>query len=258
MTSVFDPVAIARELRTAERTVTPVPLLSVRQPGLTWDEARAVARARDDLRRGDGDRQIGWKLGWTSAAMRRALGINRPNWGTTWESQRLAESVDVSRFLHAKVEPELVYLCGADITGPVSVDEVAAACGGWALGFEVVDPRWPSFDFDWLDNTADNSSGSGVRIGDFALLTSAPADVVVNFHAVEDGDEVHMQGEGRSAMDDPLAAVAWLATALAQEGEGLRAGHIVFTGGLTAPVDLEAGMLLELRSGDLPPVNLRT
>jgi 2-keto-4-pentenoate hydratase len=39
----------------------------------------------------------------------------------------------------------------------------------------------------------------------------------------------------------PAAAVAWLANCLGPRGERLRAGWLVLSGGLTAPVPLEPG-----------------
>ena len=66
-------------------------LFTARYPGLTWHDARAIARRRDEMRRNAGETFIGYKLGWTSAAMREALGIDRPNWGTLWASQFTGE-----------------------------------------------------------------------------------------------------------------------------------------------------------------------
>jgi 2-oxo-3-hexenedioate decarboxylase len=42
-------------------------------------------------------------------------------------------------------------------------------------------------------------------------------------------------------MGHPAASVAWLANQLAAEGEGLKAGQLVFSGGVTAPVPVETG-----------------
>jgi 2-oxo-3-hexenedioate decarboxylase len=42
-------------------------------------------------------------------------------------------------------------------------------------------------------------------------------------------------------MGHPAASVAWLAIQLAAEGETLRAGQLVFSGGVTAPVPVVAG-----------------
>ncbi|MFW2383322.1 MAG: hypothetical protein ACN4GZ_16330 [Acidimicrobiales bacterium] len=60
------------ELFEAAEAAAPVPLLTDRFIDLSWEEARAVARATDDVRRRRGETPIGFKLRWTSAAMRSA------------------------------------------------------------------------------------------------------------------------------------------------------------------------------------------
>ena len=53
--------------------------------------------------------------------------------------------------------------------------------------------------------------------------------------------EVVMTAAGAAVMGHPAASVAWLANQLAAEEEGLRAGQLVFSGGVTAPVPVVAG-----------------
>lgn len=216
-------VAVAAELREAERSANPIELLTGRFAGFTFDDARRVARARDELRLGDGDVLIGYKLGWTSAAMRDALGIERPNWGTLWRSQVVSTTVTHERFIHPKVEPELVWRCPDDLAGELGAATVLASGGQWAVGLEIVDPRWPSYSFDWLDNTADNSSAGAIVISEFATL-DAPESIEIEF---SDGHETR-RGVGANAMGSPAEAVSWLCRQLALEGTGLRAGDIVF------------------------------
>ena len=50
-----------------------------------------------------------------------------------------------------------------------------------------------------------------------------------------------MTAAGAAVMGHPAASVAWLANQLAEQGEGLRAGQIVFSGGVTAPVPVVPG-----------------
>ncbi len=100
---------LARRLLEAEATAVPIPFLSEMDPSLDWETARSIARANDALRRRNGEQLIGYKLGWTSAAMRDALGIDRPNWGTLWEKNAVGASAAHSDFIHPKIEPELVY-----------------------------------------------------------------------------------------------------------------------------------------------------
>lgn len=234
----LDPVKLAAELRAVEPGAGYVPLLTERFPGLTWDDARAVAVARDELRRQDGETQIGYKLGWTSSAMREALGIKRPNWGTLWAGQRLGPSMRLADYRHPKVEPELVYIAGADLVGDVDLQQVQDEAAGWAVGLEIVDPRFVDFGFDWLDNTADNSSAAGIAIGQtVAAPASDPAQWTLSF---TDGTE-ERTGRGEVVMGSPLEAVAWLVRSLAEIGERLAEGMIVFTGGMAAPFDVAGG-----------------
>jgi 2-keto-4-pentenoate hydratase len=246
---------LAADLRHAERSSTPVELLTDQHPGLSWDDARAVARATDRLRADEGDTMIGYKLGWTSAAMRDALGIDRPNWGTLWDSQVAAGGLVTHELIHPKIEPELVFRVPATAAGvvPDVPAEVAEWNGEWALGIEVVDPRFPDYGFRWLDNTADNSSAARVVIGSFATIdTVDPGAVTVEF---SDGHHVR-RGVGANAMGSPCEAIAWLARSLRAEGTGLVAGQVVFTGGLTAPFDVRAGKSYTLSSPHLPPAHI--
>ena len=232
-----DARSLAAELADAERDGRWVPLLSDRFGDLDWATARAVALARDDLRRASGDTQVGYKLGWTSVAMREALGIERPNWGTLWASQLVAGHLDLRRLHQPKAEPELVAEIGEDAT-PVR----------WCLGIEIVNPRFASYGFDWLDNTADNSSCAHVALGAWVELDDDPAEVRVE---LDDGDSVR-RGTGANVTGGPTASVGWLRDELTREGLALRPGDLVFTGGLTAPVDVVPGLELAVRSPSHP------
>jgi len=249
--SASDARSFAELLRSAEDDGFAAPLASHTFPELDWAGARRIALARDDLRRTDRDRCIGYKLGWTSAAMRQALGIERPNWGTLWETQRTEGHLDLTPLRHAKVEPEIVFTAGTELNGTkITADDVIDTAAGWAVGIEVVHPRWASYEFTWLDNTADNSSAAAVLHGTARPLDIAPADVAVTFSA---GAETRT-GSGAQAMGSPAEAVAWLARQLAPEGRSIEPGQIVFTGGLTAPFDVEAGTCYSVRSPQLESV----
>lgn len=254
----YDTVdVIAHELRRAELDGGWCELPSERIDGLTWADARAIARRRDALRLDDGDTLIGYKLGWTSKAMREALNVDRPNWGTLWRSQVLKGRLDLGGLCHPKAEPEIVFIAAEPIEGPsVTAEEILSVAAGWALGIEVVNPRWASYDFTWLDNTADNSSASGVVIGSATVEGLADqrdlADATIEF---SDGTATR-HGSGSAAMGSPAAAVAWLARSLADEGERIEQGQWVFTGGLTTPFDATAGGLYTARSPEFGGVQL--
>ncbi|MGI9607875.1 MAG: 2-keto-4-pentenoate hydratase [Acidimicrobiales bacterium] len=241
---MIDVAALAIELHSAMQTAHPVALITERHPDLDWADARAIAIATDHLRLAAGETRIGYKLGWTSAAMREAIGIDQPNWGTLWQSQFVTGELDLANFIHPKLEPELVWRAGPDLD---------IRSGEWALGIEVVDPRFPSFDFHFLDNTADNSSSAGVAVGRFSPVDSAN---LPELEVTIDDGATARTGAGANAMGSPVAALEWLIAELANEGRSIRPGEIVFTGGLTAPYDLEATANYTLSSPTLESVTL--
>ncbi|MDW3178415.1 MAG: hypothetical protein R8J94_13570 [Acidimicrobiia bacterium] len=251
---MIDHSALAVELYEAERSTVPIRFLTERYPGLEWHDARKIARATDALRRSEGETQVGWKLGWTSEAMRTALGIDRPNWGTLWARQQMDSSTTFSAFIHPKIEPELVWRCPQNIDGAPSADELRELGGQWTLGIEVVDPRFPSFDFDALDNTADNSSSAAIAIGSFQNTTALPELESLQVE-LSDGRETR-HGLGSQAMGSPWEAIAWLVRSLAEEGDSIQADEIVFTGGITAPFDVVRGHRYSMSAEGFSTVNL--
>lgn len=237
--------AAASELLEAVAGAQSVQLFTARFQPFTFADARAIARRTDHLRTQRGETRIGYKLGWTSEAMRKALGVDRPNWGTLWDTQVATKGqsdarfrIEVPRQRPAKIEPELVWRCPVDLAGASRVNELESLDGSWALGLEVVQPRFGTFGFDWLDNTADNSSAAAVVVGPFV---SVEPDAIVEANLDFSDGEITASGTGRAVMGSPFAAIAWLTESLADEGTSLVAGDIIFTGGLTAPLDVRPG-----------------
>lgn len=240
--------AAARELDRAERRRRGIRTFSSRSAGLTPTESWSIAAARDRLRAGRGEVPTGYKLGWTSEAMRRALGVNEPNFGSLWAYMNVAKGLlDLRRLIHPKAEPEFAFRADATLAGAdVTADDVVAA-GQWAVAVEVVDPRWESYDFDWLDNTADGSSAARYAVGAFRPLEVAPERLVLTMQA---GD-VEREGTGQAAMGSPAEAVAYLVRQLHDRGTALEPGMVVLTGGITAPVDLVAGLEIRVSCPEL-------
>lgn len=65
-----------------------------------------------------------------------------------------------------------------------------------------------------------------------------------------------MTAAGAAVMGHPAASVAWLANQLAAEGEVLKAGQLVFSGGVTAPVPVLAGGSVTFQFGGLGSIEV--
>lgn len=257
----LDVASAAAELHAARLARVTVPTLTSRWSGMTGEEAYAVQAAGIGLRVADGETVIGGKLGFTSAAMRRAMGVDSPNHGWLTDAMLLPDGVaPVDAFVHPKVEPEIAFWLAEDLVAPVTVDDVLAATATVAGCLEVVDSRYDDFRFELLDNIADDSTAAGLVLGEPVPVTAlvdarADADPLRTLGVVlsVDGEVVHTAA-GAAAHDHPAAAVAWMANNCR---EPLRAGHVVISGGLTGPPDLLPGSTITAEFAHLGTVSIR-
>jgi 2-keto-4-pentenoate hydratase len=243
----MDISTAADRLERARRTSAGLPLFSGDPGGLSAEEAWAIAAEVDRRLMERGRHRTGYKLGWTSAAMREALGIDAPNFGSLWDDMATDATLDLSRLRHPKAEPEFAFLADRALSGS-HVEAVDVQRGGrWAVALEVVDPRWESYEFTWLDNTADGSSAAAYAVGEFVATEVVPEDLALTMSW---GGE-QRSGEGKAALGSPAEAVAYLVRELADRGARLEAGMVVLTGGITAPIDLQPGLEIEVSSPQL-------
>jgi len=210
--------------------------------------AYAIQRALLALRLADGERVVGWKLGYTSEVMRRQMGIDRPNIGplTDWMLLGSGDAVH-ERLVQPRVEPEIGLRLKTALDArhaPVDRHSVAAAVEGAYACLEVVHSTWTGYRFNLEQNTADNSSAGQVVIGPRLPVTDLMALDTVAVR-LSDGSHTLGQGVGADADGHPLDAVARLARELAAMDRRLEAGDWVITGGLTKACVLEAGGRLE-------------
>lgn len=186
-----------------------------------------------------GERLAGWKLGYTSLAMRTQMGIAAANFGPLTDAMLLTDGSTAGRdLIHPRVEPEIAIMFATDVDHPHSIDDVLAAASGAYACLEVVDSVFADYRFRLEDNTADGSSAAHVVLGpQLASLNDLDA---VEVALVRNGVEI-ARANGSAASGHPVLGVIWLAEQLAATGRMIRRGDVVITGGLTAAVPLDPG-----------------
>ena len=242
----MNAAALAEELHEARLVRRPVATVTSRHPDVTRGDAYAIQDAGMTLRSRDGETVVGGKLGFTSVAMQRAMGVDSPNYGWLTDAMMVHDRViRLGELIHPKVEPEIAFLLDEDLGPDTTAADVIEATRAVAPCLEAVDSRFVGFRFGAFDNIADNSSSGRVVVGDVAVaprgIDLRTCGVVVSVDGAPE-----MTAAGAAALDDPAAAVAWMAQAVADTSRPLRAGDIVISGGLTSPIDLEAGMTVRV------------
>lgn len=229
---------LAGRLAKAVADRTAIDRLTDEAPDLDIPTAYAVQR----ILRDQAGPLAGWKLGVTSRAKQRQVGVNEPVYGflAAAHAVDLGAPVHLGPLINPRAEPEIVFTMGADLAGPsVTAADVLAATASVAVGIEILDSRYKDYRFTTADVVADNTSAGRYVVG----TPVAPLGVDLRLVGVvlERNGEVVATASGSASLGHPAAAVAWLARALSAEGEGLRAGEVVLSGALTVAEPVRPG-----------------
>ncbi|QUQ72432.1 2-keto-4-pentenoate hydratase [Kutzneria sp. CA-103260] len=194
------------------------------------------------LRLARGERLVGGKLGLTSKAKQRAMGVDKPLYGlvTGGMLRPSGSRLRLKELIHPRVEPEIAFVLGEALEGPgVTVADVLAATRCVCPALDVIDSRYEGFSFKHLDAIADNASSAVFALGDD--FTPPARDLTLTGCVLEVDGQVVESAAGAAVMGHPAAAVAFMANQLGLRRQRLEAGWVVLSGGLTAPVPLRPG-----------------
>jgi 2-oxo-3-hexenedioate decarboxylase len=233
---------IADTLIASERERKGIAQFSDEHPDIPVETAYAAQKAFVQSKLDAGETFVGWKLGLTSRNKQQAMGLDAPLYGrvTSGMLSTYGEPVRLDRFIHPRVECEIAFLLARDVTAPATITSVLAATDVVFGAVDVLDSRYESFRFTLSDVVADNASAGAFYLGPIARRPDELEDLRLLGAVVRVDGEVAMTAAGAAVMGHPAASVAWLANQLAAEGETLRAGQIIFSGGVTAPVPVVA------------------
>lgn len=194
----------------------------------------------DSLARG---RQIvGYKIGLTSPAVQRQLGVDQPDSGVLFADMRVASGATVATgtLLQPKVEAEIAFILAEDLGGDLSESQIRAAAGIAVPAIEIVDSRVRDWAISIVDTIADNGSSAMFVLGS-EVAAAANLDFASRTMQLTQDDTVVSSGRGSDCLGSPLNALRWLARTARDNGSPLRAGHIVLSGALGPMVPVRPG-----------------
>ncbi|WP_293374537.1 fumarylacetoacetate hydrolase family protein [Phenylobacterium sp. SCN 70-31] len=203
-----------------------------------------------------GRRVVGRKVGLTSDAVQKQLGVSQPDFGVLFEDMRLTDggSLAASRTIQPKVEAEVAIILANDLdSAEATAEDVLAAADCAVAAIEIVDSRISDWQISFADTVADNGSSAFFVLGsEFHSLSGL--DLRTCGMAMEINGKVVSLGAGVACLGHPLNSAAWLARTLSAHGTGLKAGDIVLTGALGPMATLAPGDLVRAEIGGLGSV----
>jgi 2-keto-4-pentenoate hydratase len=196
-----------------------------------------------------GRRICGRKIGLTSIAVQKQLGVDQPDYGMLWADTAYAdtEPVALGRVLQPRAEGEIAFVLGRDLDREALVITDVIAAIAYALpAIEVVGSRVANWDIRILDTVADNASSGAFVLGSVPRLLSSFDPRLCGMVLERRGEPVSV-GAGAACLGNPLTAVLWLARKMVEVGRPLQEGEIVLSGALGPLVPVAVGDVLEVR-----------
>ena len=218
------------------------PPFSERSPDLTLEQSYEIQRSLEGALCAGGDRVVGWKAGFTNAALHESYGVPEPALGFLLGSSVFAsgDAVPVSRFVSVGLEVEMGLVMRSGLSGPgVTASSALLAVAGAMPCFELVDFRL-SGKPRATDIVADNVYASAVVVGGPVTPVDG-LDLSLEGVVYEENGLRMATATAAEVMGNPLNSLAWLANALGRMGGALRAGDIVLTGSICKVFRPKAG-----------------
>lgn len=241
--------ASERVIEAAERLVhaqrTGIPCAPVRDliGGDELATAYAVQQRLIALRLGSGAQIVGRKIGLTSPAVQRQLGVDQPDFGVLFDDMAYEHDdvIPAGAVLQPRVEAEVAFVLGADLdSGDLDVAQVRSSVDYAMAALEICGSRIADWDITFGDTVADNASAGAYVLGTERRTLDEFEPRAVEMTLAVDRQQTST-GSGAACLGDPLLALQWLAQQARDLGDPLRAGQIVLSGALGPMRPLGAG-----------------
>ena len=240
---------LARRLDGAQQTKSLLRIFSLEYPELSIEDAYAIQRAWTRLQVAGGRVIRGHKIGLTSKAMQKAVGIAEPDYGVLFEDMFYPEATEIpfDRFNGARIEVELAFVLETPLRGPnCTIFDVLKATGHVTPALEILESRMHRIDPETkatrkvMDTISDNAANAALVLGGRPFL---PYDADLRWIGalLFRNGQIEETGVAAGVLNHPANGVAWLANRLALHDEHLAAGEVVLAGSFTRPVDVRKG-----------------
>jgi len=196
-------------------------------------EAYEIQRIAIQLRVERGENITGYKLGFTSKAKMEQMGVHDLIWGILTDKMEIkdGETVDLKRWIHPRVEPEIAFRVSKDILRELSLQELPEFLDMMAPALEIIDSRYENFKFSLEDVVADNCSSTGYVIGDWLPLSTEISDLKMELLV---DNKLVESASSAAILENPLQSVVELSRLASTAGLTIKKGDVILAGAATA------------------------
>jgi 2-keto-4-pentenoate hydratase len=213
------------------------------------DGAYAVQAINTERAVSAGRRLVGRKIGLTSLAVQKQLGVGQPDYGMLFADMARGEAQDIalSDILQPKVEAEIAFVLEHDLKGEqLTLADLFRAIAFAVPAVEIVGSRVAAWDIRITDTIADNAS-SGLYVLGSRPVKLTEFDPRLCGMVMEKAGEPVSVGAGAACLGSPLNAALWLAQVMARAGQPLHAGDTILSGALGPMVAVQPGDVFDVR-----------
>jgi 2-keto-4-pentenoate hydratase len=249
---------VAATLETAERDRAPIPPLRDAYPDIDVVDSYEIQLLNIRKRLDAGAVVNGHKVGLSSEAMQKMMGVDEPDYGHLLSDMEVfhGKPVEAGRFCYPRVEVEVAFILGDSLPGEnCTEDDVIAATEAVAPSIELIDSRILDWNIRLVDTIADNASSAGYVLGPERVKPTELDLRGIEARLYKNGSEV-ASGRSDAVLGNPVTVVAWLARKVASFGVRLEAGHVILPGSVHRAVDVVAGDHFTAEFDGLGHVNL--
>ncbi len=237
----MDLNVIAERLRAAEETKQAIKPLRHEIGIEDLDIAYDIQNINTRFRINKGSRVVGKKIGLTSPAVQKQLGVDQPDFGILFHDMEVfnGSHLSLKDLSQPKAEAEIAFVLSKDLNSDkLTTIDVLNAIDYALPAIEIVGSRIENWDIKITDTIADNASSSHFVLGS-SPRNLQDFDMVKCKMSLFQDDSIVSQGTGASCLGSPLNATTWLANTMYEKGYPLRKGEIILSGALGPMLTLD-------------------
>lgn len=234
---------IAQEILHAYKTRKPIEFIRHKY---TLSEAEAYA-VQDELIKSlttfYNTEIAGYKISMTSDETQAIANTHEPAYGTILATNIVhsGETLELDHLFSPLIEPEIMFILTDDLSEDADEDEILKKCKICA-GIEIPDARYIDWfpNFSLADLLADNTATGLIVLAEEISPLSLDAFKTIEMELFHN-DEKISDGVSSAVLGNPISAVRWLVTKLAQQSKRLKKGMIISSGTFISPLPAKEG-----------------